>query len=79
MIGIPYVVIFGKTLDEGYVEVENNLTGEKTRMSIENLITSFSILESNRLLDIESLMNKEERLSENKTTDQVKKLRYRRQ
>ena len=36
--GIPYVAVFGKTLDDGFIEVENNATGEKTEIEIEKFV-----------------------------------------
>lgn len=43
--GTPYVAVFGRTLDCGYIEVENNLSGEKTNMTIDEFITNFTELE----------------------------------
>lgn len=48
VLGIPYVVVFGKTLDEGFITVENNKTGEKINMTIEELIRNFTTLEEIR-------------------------------
>ena len=48
VIGTPYVVVFGKTLDQGVVEVENNRTGEKTTLSLENFIQLFVELQNNK-------------------------------
>ena len=39
--GIPYVAVFGKTLDQGFVTVENNKTGEKVPLTLEQFISSF--------------------------------------
>lgn len=36
--GVPYSVVFGNTLDRGIVEVENNATGEKIEMDLENFV-----------------------------------------
>ena len=44
--GTPYVVVFGRTLDQGYVEVENNSTGEKLNMTIDEFILNFIEFES---------------------------------
>ena len=44
--GTPYVVVFGRTLDQGYVEVENNSTGEKINMTIDEFILNFIEFES---------------------------------
>ena len=48
ILGIPYVVVFGKTLEEGFVTIENNKTGEKNNMSLEGFITNFIEFESCR-------------------------------
>ena len=45
IVGTPYVVVFGNTLDEGFVTVENNKTGEKTNLSIDELIKNFEELQ----------------------------------
>lgn len=44
--GTPYVAVFGRTLDQGYVEVENNSTGEKLNMTIDEFILNFIEFES---------------------------------
>ena len=41
MTGTPYLVVFGKTLDEGYVTIENNKTKEKTNVKISELVDLF--------------------------------------
>ena len=46
--GTPYVCVFGKTLEEGYVEIESTKTGEKTKVEIDNFISYVSNLNSNR-------------------------------
>ncbi|MFA6753101.1 MAG: aminoacyl--tRNA ligase-related protein [Bacilli bacterium] len=43
--GTPYVVVFGNTLDQGFVEVENNLTGAKIKLSTEEFIDIFKELQ----------------------------------
>ncbi|MDD7315707.1 MAG: His/Gly/Thr/Pro-type tRNA ligase C-terminal domain-containing protein [Bacilli bacterium] len=48
IVGTPYVVVFGKTLDDGYVEIENNKTGVKTNITIEELINFFDTLNINK-------------------------------
>lgn len=48
ILGVPYVVVFGKTLDNGYIEVENNLTGEKLIMNVNEFIDNFTKFESCR-------------------------------
>ena len=44
--GTPYVAVFGRTLDQGYVGVENNSTGEKLNMTIDEFILNFIEFES---------------------------------
>ena len=44
IVGTPYVVVFGKTLERGCIEVENNKTGEKTELKPEELVEFFSKL-----------------------------------
>lgn len=46
--GVPYVVVFGKTLDDGYVTIENTKTSEKINVTIEQLVTIFDELEKSR-------------------------------
>lgn len=48
VLGIPYVAVFGKTLEEGFITIENNKTGEKINMSIEDFITIFVECETYR-------------------------------
>ena len=48
IVGTPYVVVFGKTLDQGFVIVENNKTGEKINLPIEQIVPSFIELEKCR-------------------------------
>ena len=38
VLGIPYCVVFGKTLDNDYVTVENNRTGAKTDIPLDKFI-----------------------------------------
>ena len=45
ILGVPYVAVFGKTLDNGYIEVENNLTGEKLIMNVNEFIDRFTEFE----------------------------------
>lgn len=52
VLGIPYVAVFGKTLEEGYITLENNKTGEKINMKIEEFISSFIEFESYRKYNI---------------------------
>lgn len=46
--GIPYVAVFGKTLDQDFVTVENNKTGEKIDLTLEEFISGFTELEKYR-------------------------------
>jgi len=39
VLGVPYTVVLGKSLDNGVVEVENNKTGEKTVVQISEFIS----------------------------------------
>lgn len=39
--GIPYVAVFGKTLDQGFVAVENIKTGEKMNLDMEKFVSTF--------------------------------------
>lgn len=55
IVGVPYVAVLGKTLEQGYIEVENNLTGEKTELSIDEFINTFIQLQNNRKTTIEEL------------------------
>lgn len=48
VIGIPYVVVFGKTLDQGFVTVENNKTSKKIDLTLEQFISAFVELEKQR-------------------------------
>ncbi len=48
VVGTPYVAVFGKTLDQGFVTVENNKTGEKFDMTLEQLVANFTELEKYR-------------------------------
>lgn len=48
VVGTPYIVVFGKTLDNGIVEVENNNTGEKIALSLDEFTKSFIVLSRTR-------------------------------
>ena len=48
IVGTPYVAIFGKTLEEKYIEVENNLNGEKNKLNFEEFINFFDKIQSDR-------------------------------
>jgi len=38
IVGVPYTVVFGNSLNEGKLEVENNKTGEKLMMTIDEFV-----------------------------------------
>ena len=38
MVGAPFTVVFGKSMDNGVLEIENNKTGEKTEISINDFV-----------------------------------------
>lgn len=55
MLGTPYVAVFGKTLDEQCVEVENNSTGEKFKLTLEEFVTYFAELQNDRSKTLEEI------------------------
>ena len=61
IVGIPYVVVFGNTLDQGFVEVENNLTNAKTQLSLEEFIKTFNELQITKKFNnsIEKIIEKQ--------------------
>ena len=69
IVGIPYVVVFGKTLNQGYVTVENNKTGEKTDLTLEQFIYNFTELERYRKdnFSLEEILKQKEIDYENST------------
>lgn len=48
VVGTPYVAVLGKTLDQNFVTVENNKTGKKMDLMLEQFISSFIELEKCR-------------------------------
>lgn len=48
IVGTPYVIVLGKTLDEGKVIIENNKTGEKTEVDLDKLTSYIEKLEQVR-------------------------------
>jgi len=48
IVGTPYVAVFGKTLDEGFIEIENNVTGEKSIVSFEDFVSLFAQLQKSK-------------------------------
>ena len=50
--GIPYTCVLGKTLDEGYVTIENNKFGTKLNVSINDIVDilkQFEILRKKKI------------------------------
>ena len=45
ILGIPYVVVFGNTIEKGYVTIENNKTNGKIDMPLEQFVNNFIKLE----------------------------------
>lgn len=45
ILGIPYVVVFGNTIEKGYITIENNKTNEKIDMPLEQFVNNFIKLE----------------------------------
>lgn len=43
--GVPYTCVLGKTLDNGYITIENNKTNEQTNLSIENFVATLKKFE----------------------------------
>ena len=39
IVGSPYTVVFGKSIENGVLEVENNKTGEKTSVSLDEFVS----------------------------------------
>ena len=64
VVGTPYVVVFGKTLDQGIVEVENNLTGEKTVLSLDEFVQAFAELQNTKKFNnsIENITKKKQQV-----------------
>lgn len=46
--GIPYMVVLGKTLDDNYIEIENNKTGKKYNIKVEKILDLFKKIEHER-------------------------------
>jgi len=76
VLGIPYTVVFGKTLEEGFVSVENNKTGEKINMTVEEFITNFIEFESYRKYNItlEEYLKKKNNIKEDFSKNNIKKI-----
>lgn len=58
--GTPYVAVFGKTLDQEFVTVENNKTGKKLDLPLNELVSCFVELEKQRKnnVTLEDIINK---------------------
>lgn len=56
IVGTPYVAVLGKTLEQGFIEVENNATFAKTKISIEKFVEAFTMLHNNRNSNIEEIV-----------------------
>ncbi len=48
IVGSPYVVVFGNTLDKEFITVENNKTGNKIDLTLDQFIKVFTLLEKHR-------------------------------
>ena len=44
LLGVPYVTVFGNTLQEGYVEIEETKTGAKKKVALADYVKEFSKL-----------------------------------
>ena len=61
--GIPYTCVLGKTLDEGYITIENNKLGTKSNVSINDIVDilkQFEILRKNKF-SIEDILLQNEK------------------
>lgn len=57
ILGIPYTVVFGKTLEDNYLEIENNKTHEKIKIELNELISILKELSHNRNTTIENILS----------------------
>lgn len=48
VVGTPYSVVFGRTLEQGFVTIENNKSGEKTDLKLEEFVNTFIEFEKSR-------------------------------
>ena len=48
VVGIPYCAVLGKTLDDGIITIENNKTGEKIDVKLEEFVSLLSLFEQER-------------------------------
>lgn len=47
VVGTPYVAVFGKTLENGVIDIEDNKTGEKVTVKIEEFVDYVTSLKNN--------------------------------
>lgn len=75
IVGTPYAAVFGKTLEQGYVTVENNKTGNKINLTLEQFISSFIELEKYRKYNysLEEILKKNLIFSDEKQMKSIKK------
>ena len=57
ILGIPYTVVFGKTLEDNHLEIENNKTHEKIKIELNELIPILKELSHNRNTTIEKILS----------------------
>lgn len=57
ILGIPYTVVFGKTLEDNHLEIENNKTHEKIKIELNELIPILKELSHNRNTTIENILS----------------------
>ncbi len=57
--GTPYTCVLGKTLEEGYITIENNKTGEKTNIDTNSFINIMKCFEEKRKnkISLEDIIN----------------------
>ena len=48
VVGTPYCAVLGKTLDDGIITIENNKTGEKIDVKLEDFVSTLSLFEKER-------------------------------
>lgn len=54
--GCPYVVVFGNSLDQEYLEIEKTATGEKIKTSLDKFVYLFEEINKNRDTTIEEIV-----------------------
>lgn len=69
VVGTPYVTVLGKTMEQGYIEVENNMTGEKINLTFEEFVNVFAQLQNNKSykIKLEDIVKKNNNLDEENT------------